>query len=124
MSLEDKLDDLIAVIRQGFSDIEVTLRLMSDQPKLPVETRPNGHDAPVPAPTPLPPPVAEPVVAKGPSFDEVTAIAQEVARLKTPPVAIKLINQHGADRLANLPPEKYASFYAAAEILLGKQDAL
>ena len=57
---------------------------------------------------------------KGPTFDEVVAIAQEVARRKTPPVAIKLINAHGAQKLADMDPAQYPAFYAAAQVELGQ----
>lgn len=58
--------------------------------------------------------------SKGPTFDEVVAIAQEVARRKTPPVAIKLINAHGAQKLADMDPAQYPAFYAAAQVELGQ----
>jgi len=61
---------------------------------------------------------------KGPSFDEVVAIAQELARLKTPPVAIKLINQHGASKLADMDPAQYPAFYAAAQVALANSEPL
>ena len=62
--------------------------------------------------------------ARGPTFDEVVAIAQELARQKTPPVAIKLINAHGAQKLADMDPANYPAFYAAAQVELGQTDAL
>jgi len=82
---------------------------------------------PAAAPTVAAPPAAAPTAApapngqsKGPTFDEVVAIAQEVARRKTPPVAIKLINAHGAQKLADMDPAQYPAFYAAAQVELGQ----
>jgi hypothetical protein len=59
---------------------------------------------------------------KGPTFEEVSAIAQKIAQVRNPPTAMKLINSFGAPRLAQLPEDKYAAFYAAAEVLLAEKN--
>jgi hypothetical protein len=58
-----------------------------------------------------------------PAFDEVVAVAHELARVRGTPVAAKLIKQHGAERLAGLPKDSYAGFLAAATVLLQQQEA-
>jgi hypothetical protein len=52
------------------------------------------------------------------SRQEVSAIAHELARVKGPTFAGKLIQQHGGGKLALMPKEKYAAFIVAAEVML------
>lgn len=52
------------------------------------------------------------------TFDEVKAVAKKLMDEKGRPAAVGLIQQHGADQLANLAEAKYAEFVAAAEVLL------
>ncbi len=134
MSIESGIDRLIDVLEKGFADLAAAIRQSEIAPPATeaaasrVVSKTGFALEPIPAapePAPAPAPVATPAPngsgngkAKGPSFDEVVAIAQEVARLKTPPVAIKLINQHGAQKLAEMDPAKYPAFYAAAQVLL------
>lgn len=88
--------------------------------------RPAAAAVPVVEPAPLPAQNASPAApnGKGPSFDEVVAIAQELARVRTPPVAIKLINEHGAQKLADMDPARYPAFYAAAQVALSQDTSL
>jgi hypothetical protein len=48
----------------------------------------------------------------------VSAIAHELARVKGPTFAGKLIQQHGGGKLALMPKDRYASFIVAAELML------
>jgi hypothetical protein len=127
MSIESEIARLIDVVEKGFADLTAAIRQseISYPPMRALSADPTPEPAPTPAPEPAPSTSLVPAPngsgngkAKGPSFDEVVAIAQEVARLKTPPVAIKLINQHGAQKLAEMDPAKYPAFYAAAQVLL------
>lgn len=52
------------------------------------------------------------------TFDAVKAVAKKLMDEKGRPVAVKLIQTHGADQLANLEESKYPAFVAAAEVLL------
>lgn len=52
------------------------------------------------------------------TFDDVKAVAKKLMDEKGRPVAVKLIQTHGADQLANLEEAKYPAFVAAAEVLL------
>ena len=149
MSLESEIARLIDVVEKGFAELltrdrQSQMAASLCQIEMFAEKRDTAAGiadyeakaapvaaSPVPAPTPAPEPA--PVAApngpakgngKGPSYDEVVAIAQEVARIKTPPVAIKLINQHGAQKLIEMDPAKYPAFYAAAQVLLGQTDTL
>lgn len=108
MSLEDKLDTLIDVVRQGFAVLgmpsAVVLRPgapeLAPAPEQPVQAE-NGEDK-----------------KPWPTFEEVTAIAQKLAAVKTPAFAMRLIQQHGAPKLAQMPKEKYPAFLAAAEVAM------
>jgi hypothetical protein len=51
-------------------------------------------------------------------FDQVKAVAKKLMDEKGRPVAVALIQKHGADQLANLAEAKYPEFVAAAEVLL------
>jgi hypothetical protein len=119
MSLESGIDRLIDVLEKGFADLTAAIRQseISYPPMQVLSAEPTPAPEPAPSTSLVPAPNGS-GKAKGPSFDEVVAIAQEVARLKTPPVAIKLINQHGAQKLAEMDPAKYPAFYAAAQVLL------
>jgi predicted NAD/FAD-binding protein len=55
---------------------------------------------------------------KGPSLDEVKAIAERVRDEISPATAINLIKKHGAEKLLGLDKSKYAAFIAAAEVAL------
>ena len=122
MSIESGIERLIDVLEKGFADLTAAIRQseISYPPMrvLSADPTPAPEPAPAPAPAPAPEPAKGNGKAKGPSYDEVVAIAQEVARIKTPPVAIKLINQHGAQKLIDMDPAKYPAFYAAAQVLL------
>lgn len=52
------------------------------------------------------------------SLDDVRAVAKKLMDERGRPVAAKLITDHGAPQLASLDESKYASFIAAAELLL------
>jgi len=133
MSLETDIARLADVLEKGFANLTAAIARQSEiaaSPPLPAATpeppkrgRPPAIAA-APVAEPAPPPQAASPAApngKGPSFDEVVAIAQELARLKTPPVAIKLINQHGASKLADMDPAQYPAFYAAAQVALATE---
>jgi len=140
MSLETDIARLTDVLEKGFADLTAAVIRQSEIPPLivaspspPVTTpeppkrgRPAAASPPAPVvePAPSPAQAASPAApnGKGPSFDEVVAIAQELARQKTPPVAIKLINQHGAQKLADMDPANYPAFYAAAQVALADKD--
>ena len=117
MSLEDQVAELTRVVETGLSSIADLLQQLISQPQTatvpaPTETaKPNGQDQPT-----------EVVEPPGPTFDQVTAIAQEIARRKGPPAAIGLIMQHGAKKLAEMDKSKYPAFVAAAEVLLAGDD--
>lgn len=108
MALEDKLDTLIDVVRQGFAAIRVQqIEQPAAQPEQPVEQQPagNGEDK-----------------KPWPTFEEVNAVAQHLARVKNPAMAMKLIQQHGAPKLAQMDKAKYPAFMAAAEVLINSPD--
>ena len=118
MYIEEQLAELTRVIQAGFENLADILRSQAAtvQPSAPqpAETEnpsitglPNGQDR-TEAPTPEL------------AFDHVNALAQEAARLKSPPVVIDLIRQHGANRLAEMNPKHYPAFVAALEVLLRK----
>ena len=143
MSLESEIARLANVLEKGLTDLtaaivrqsEITSQVVAS-PSPPVTTAepPVKRGRPAAA-APVAEPAA-PLVAsrgilreaepngqiKGPSFDEVVAIAQELARVLTPPVAIKLINQHGAQKLIEMDPAQYPAFYAAAQVALADKD--
>jgi hypothetical protein len=54
------------------------------------------------------------------TLDQVKAVAKKLMDEKGRPVAVKLIQEHGADQLANLEEGKYPAFVAAAEVLLAQ----
>lgn len=144
MSLETEIARLANVLETGLGEIAAAIRqsqigtspLVVASPSPPVTTpeppakrgRPAAVAPPAPVAEPAPPPAqaASPAApnGKGPSFDEVVAIAQELARQKTPPVAIKLINEHGAQKLADMDPAQYPAFYAAAQVALAQDTPL
>jgi len=111
MSLEDKLDTLIDVVRQGFAVLGMPSAVvlqpgvptLAPAPEQPAATA-NGEDK-----------------KPWPTFEEVTAIAQQLAAVKTPAIAMRLIQQHGAPKLAQLAKEKYPAFMAAAEVLINSE---
>jgi len=134
MSLETDIARLADVLEKGFAALTAAIARQSEIAS-PTLAEPVSPPAPAPAKrAKSPPPVVEPASspapeaiivapngqARGPTFDEVVAIAQELARQKTPPVAIKLINQHGAQKLADMDPAQYPAFYAAAQVELGQ----
>lgn len=59
---------------------------------------------------------------KGPTFDEVKAIAERVRDERSRPEAIALMKKHGAAKIVELDESKYAAFVAAAEVLLAADD--
>lgn len=63
--------------------------------------------------------------AKGPSAEDVKAIAERVRDEKSRPEAVALLQQFGAQKSSQLEPKNYAAFIAAAEVLLadGGEDA-
>jgi len=140
MSLETDIARLADVLEKGFSNLTAAIARQSEiaaspippsppaaTPEPPKRGRPPAAVAAAPVAEPAPPPQAASPAApngKGPSFDEVVAIAQELARQKTPPVAIKLINQHGAQKLADMDPANYPAFYAAAQVALAQDTPL
>ena len=63
-------------------------------------------------------PPGRPPANKGPTIAEVKAIADRVKDERDRSVAIALIKKHGAEKIADLDPSKYAAFVAAAEVLL------
>jgi hypothetical protein len=102
--IEDQIEELTHVVRQGFADL---IEKFGKPQTAVVEAKAlNGADK-----------------KQGPSFEEVTAIAQKLAQVKTPAAAMKLINAHGAPRLAQLPEEKYAAFVEAASVMLSEKTA-
>jgi hypothetical protein len=104
--IEDQIEELTHVVRQGFADL---IEKFGKPQTAVAATKPealNGADK-----------------KQGPSFEEVTAIAQKLAQVKTPAAAMKLINAHGAPRLAQLPEEKYAAFVEAASVMLSEKTA-
>jgi len=134
MSLESEIARLADVLEKGLANLAAAV-CQSEIPSIAVvgPSEP-AEQNPAPKRTKAAPPVAESAAppatvvgyaspngqSKGPTFDEVVAIAQEVARRKTPPVAIKLINAHGAQKLADMDPAQYPAFYAAAQVELGQ----
>jgi len=152
MSLESEIARLVDVLEKGFAGLtarqsEIISLLETRAPPAvtaaapaaaspdvaakPADIEPpkrgRPKTEPVAPPAPAPAAAAAPPALNGevkPSFDEVVAIAQELARRKTPPVAIKLINQHGAQKLADMDPANYPAFYAAAMVELAQADAL
>jgi len=132
MSLESEIARLVDVLEKGFAGLtsrqsEIISLLGTRAPSPDIAAKPadieppkRGRPKAEPAASPTPVPNGE----VKPSFDEVVAIAQELARLKTPPVAIKLINQHGASKLADMDPAQYPAFYAAAQVALADKDVL
>lgn len=56
-------------------------------------------------------------------FEDVKAVAARVMTEKGRPAAVKLIQEHGADQLANLAEAKYPVFIAACEALLAAEVA-
>jgi len=136
MSIETDIARLADVLEKGFSDLTAAIARQSEiaspsppaaTPEPPKRGRPPAAVAAAPVAEPAPPPQAASPAApngKGPTFDEVVAIAQELARQKTPPVAIKLINQHGAQKLADMDPANYPAFYAAAQVALAQDTPL
>jgi hypothetical protein len=151
MSLESEIARLVDALEKGFAGLTARqseiISLLETRAPLAVTASPPvaSPDAaakpadieppkrgrpktePVALPAPAPAAAAAPPALNGevkPSFDEVVAIAQELARRKTPPVAIKLINQHGAQKLADMDPANYPAFYAAAMVELAQADAL
>jgi hypothetical protein len=102
--IEDQIEELTHVVRQGFADL---IEKFGKPQATVVEAKAlNGADK-----------------KQGPSFEEVTAIAQRLAQVKTPAAAMKLINAHGAPRLAQLPEDKYAAFVEAASVMLSEKTA-
>jgi hypothetical protein len=152
MSLESEIARLVDVLEKGFAGLtarqsEIISLLGTRAPLAATASPPDASPEIAAKPADIEPPKrgrprAEPAISpapaaapasttptpngqdKGPSFDEVVAIAQELARRKTPPVAIKLINQHGAQKLADMDPANYPAFYAAAMVELAQPDAL
>jgi len=138
MSIETDIARLADVLEKGFANLTAAIARQSEiaasptPPTLPAATpEPPAKRGRPAAAAPVAEPAAPPVVGsapngeiKGPSFDEVVAIAQELARLKTPPVAIKLINEHGAQKLADMDPAQYPAFYAAAQVALAQNTSL
>jgi hypothetical protein len=145
MSLESEIARLVDVLEKGFAGLTARqseiISLLGTRAPLaatasppaaeiaakPADIEPAKRGRPKAEPAASPPAPAAPSALNGevkPSFDEVVAIAQELARRKTPPVAIKLINQHGAQKLADMDPANYPAFYAAAMVELAQPDAL
>jgi hypothetical protein len=103
MPLEDQLAALTEVVKQGFEQIAALLKQTDNVVQMPVQSNPKTNGE---------------AKEREPTFEEVTAIAQELARVKGPTFAGKLIQQHGGGRLAQMPKDKYASFIVAAEVML------
>ena len=139
MSLESEIARLVDVLEKGFAGLtvrqsEIISLLGTRAPPAATASLPDAKPVDIEPPKrgrpkaePAAPPASEPPAApngqiKGPSFDEVVAIAQELARVLTPPVAIKLINQHGAQKLIEMDPAQYPAFYAAAQVALADKD--
>jgi hypothetical protein len=104
--IEDQIEELTHVVRQGFADLIEKF----GKPQTAVVERSES-------------PERRGQERKARAFEEVTAIAQKLAQVKTPAAAMKLINAHGAPRLAQLPEEKYAAFVEAASVMLSEKTA-
>jgi hypothetical protein len=63
-----------------------------------------------------------PKVASGPTLDQVKAIAEKVREERGQPAAVELISKHGAKKLADMDPKRYAEFIAACEVALSEED--
>jgi hypothetical protein len=99
MYLEEQITQLTEVVSKGFADLARLLQ----------QPQPQTNGA-----------AAAQVQENGPTLDEVIAIAQKLAHAKGPATAAKLIQRHGAAKLAQLSQDKYASFIASAEVLLSE----
>ena len=128
MYIEDQLAELTRVIQAGFENLAEILRSNAASPVVLAAEQPTTQ------PTTQPPaPVVGPALITGLpngqdraselTFDQVNALAQEAARLKSPPIIIDLIRQHGAGRLAEMDPKHYPAFVAALEVLMRKGEA-
>ena len=114
MYIEEQLDTLVNVLKQGFADLAEAVRLQAQTQHVEdIVAKPNGA-----AESP-----EEIVEKRGPTFDEVVAIAQELARRRSQTQAQRLIQKHGGGKLADMPKEKYAAFVAAATVLLSEPAA-
>jgi hypothetical protein len=103
MPLEEQLAKLTETVRQGFEQIATLLKQpqAAAEPQLQPNPKANGE-----------------AKEREPTFEEVSAIAHELARVKGPTFAGKLIQQHGGGKLALMPKDKYAAFIVAAELML------
>jgi hypothetical protein len=103
MPLEEQLAALTQIVKQGFEQVTALLKQPQTavEPQLQPNPKANGE-----------------VKEREPTFEEVSAIAHELARVKGPTFAGKLIQQHGGGKLALMPKEKYAAFIVAAEVML------
>src|SRR3954470_19377724 len=110
VSLEDQVAVLERTVKQGFADVIDALKqgsspqvsLAKSKPK--VEARKlNGEDK-----------------HEDPTFEEVIAIAHKLETSKAQPMAAKLIQAHGAEKLAQMDKAKYPAFVAAATVMLNE----
>lgn len=109
MPLEDQLATLTKVVEQGFANLLAVVsnpvRTISAEPLTPTapvaDVKSNGEDK-----------------QEIPTFEEVIAIAQKLAAAKGQPVAAKLIQKHGAEKLAQLDKAQYPAFVASATVML------
>jgi hypothetical protein len=112
MYLEEQLDNLTNVIKQGLAELVETIRAQGTTQHVErVVAKPNGAAQETPT---------EVVETKGPSYAEVLAIAQKLAQVKGPGTASKLIHKHGGGKLADMPEKLYPAFMASAQVLLSE----
>lgn len=114
MPLEEQIANLTKVVEQGFAGLLASLADKKQEAPATVE---------VAAPT-EPEAIPEKLNGKGPSFEEVIAIAHKLAGERGPAVAAKLIQQHGAEKLALMDKSKYPAFVAAASVMLEQRPDL
>jgi hypothetical protein len=140
MSLEDKIDAMVAALKENTAALKAS-RAVPGAPVVDGETvsapaamprgrgRPSKPVAAAPAPVEelVEPPAEEldeePAVIEEPEVpalttEEVKDIAMKVMNVLGQADAKKLIKRHGADKLVDLPAENFAAFHAEATKML------
>lgn len=85
------------------------------------ETQPQPVAAPAtPQPTPEPEPAAEPAADPEVTLEDVRPLLAKIARTKGGDVARGLLKNHGAHKLSEVDPTKFADLRAAAEEVLAE----
>lgn len=105
----------------GLAEVETSVHVTTETEQ--TETQPAAPQPtpePQPEPEPLPEPAPEPAADPEVTLEDVRPLLAKIARTKGGDVARGLLKNHGAHKLSEVDPTKFAALRAAAEEVLAE----